>query len=159
MAIRCYIPTTLSALRSGLGAVHAVAPNSAGRDSGGEELEAQEFDALCIAAALAAAQSFDSTADGQSKDVLEAPVRAVAAYDAPTSTAAEQLTSGFDLLSIDEVDPTSIVSFHVDEPHVWEAAVTIAAEGGREAAEDHLGDSDLLWYDVTELDQLLEERG
>ena len=53
---------------------------------------------------------------------------------------------------------TSIVSIHIDEVEVWEEAAKIGADGGREAAEDHLGDSDLLWYDATELPELLRER-
>ncbi|AZL05473.1 MAG: DUF6912 family protein [Brevibacterium aurantiacum] len=154
MSIRCYIPTTLDALRRGLASVHAVAPDAHGRGLGGDELEAREFDALYIAAALAATQSFE---DGPA-DIQEPSPRAVVAYDAPDATAGEELVDGFDLLSLPEVDVTSIVSIHIDEVEVWEEAAKIGADGGHEAAEDHLGDSDLLWYDATELPELLRER-
>ncbi|WP_193070740.1 MULTISPECIES: DUF6912 family protein [unclassified Brevibacterium] len=150
MSIRCYIPTTLTALRAGLDSVHAVTPDAHSRAAGGEELEAREFDALCIAAALAATQSFEA-------DV--ASPRAVVSYDAPDSSAGEGLVEGFDLLTLSEVDMTSVASIHLDEVEIWEEAADIAADTGREAAEDHLGDSDLLWYDVTELPELLRERG
>ena len=76
----------------------------------------------------------------------------------PDATAGEELVDGFDLLSLPEVDVTSIVSIHIDEVEVWEEAAKIGADGGHEAAEDHLGDSDLLWYDATELPELLRER-
>lgn len=150
MSIRCYIPTTLTTLRAGLDSVQAVAPDAQGRAMGGEELEAREFDALCIAAALAATQSFAA-------DVVSP--RAVVAYDAPDSSAGEAVAEGFDLLTLSAVDMTSVASIHLDEVEVWDEAADIAADTGREAAEDHLGDSDLLWYDVTELPELLRERG
>lgn len=150
MSIRCYIPTTLTALRAGLDSVHAVAPDAHGRESGGDELEAREFDALCIAAALAATQSFESAAVSP---------RAVVAYDAPDSSAGEELAEGFDVLTLAGVDVKSIASIHLDEVEIWDEAADIAAERGHEAAEDHLGDSDLLWYDAIELPELLRERG
>ena len=150
MSIRCYIPTTLTALRGGRDSVHAVAPDAQSREVGGEEFEAQEFDALCIAAALAATQSFAAGV---------ASPRAVVSYDAPDSSAGEALAEGFDLLTLSSVDMTSVASIHLDEVDVWGEASDIAADTGREAAEDHLGDSDLLWYDVTELPDLLRERG
>lgn len=150
MSIRCYIPTTLTALRAGLDSVHAVAPDVYGREAGGEELEAREFDALCIAAALAATQSFEA-------DI--ASPRAVVSYDAPDSSGGEGLAEGFDLLTLSEVDMSAVASIHLDEAEIWDEAADIAADTGLEAAEDHLGDSDLLWYDVTELPELLRERG
>ncbi|MDN6530198.1 MAG: hypothetical protein L0K67_14160, partial [Brevibacterium sp.] len=131
MSIRCYIPTTLTALRAGVDSGHAVAPDAQGRELGGDELEAREFDALCIAAALASAQSFEAAAVSP---------RAVVAYDAPDSTAGESLAEGFDVLSLDGVDVRSIVSIHLDEAEIWEEAADIAAQRGPEAAEDHLGD-------------------
>lgn len=160
MSIRCYIPTTLTALAGGLDSVHAVAPDAQGRELGGDELEAREFDALCIAAALAATQSFDAAASGEKSASGAAVVsqRAVVAYDAPDSTAGEELVSGFDLLSLAGIDMKFVASIHLDEAEVWEEAVDIAADGGHEAAEDRLGDSDLLWYDASELTGLLNDR-
>lgn len=173
MSIRCYIPTTLTALRTGLAAVRAVAPDARGRELGGDELEAREFDAMCIAAALAATQSFDHAAgpvpqaEGAGDEAREADAghymdsvspRAVVAYDAPAPSAEEDLAPGFVLVALEEVDMTAVASIHLDEAEVWEEAVDIAADRGHEAAEDHLGDSDLLWFDVTELADLLRER-
>ncbi|MCF2574199.1 DUF6912 family protein [Brevibacterium sp. UCMA 11754] len=168
MSIRCYIPTTLTAIRQGLGPVHAVAPDSQGRELGGDEFEAREFDALCIAAALAATQSFEAAAAGARESASDpgseggsgaVSPRAVIAYDAPDSSAGEDLAEGFDVLTLPEVDMASVASIHLDEVEVWEEAADIAADRGHEAAEDHLGDSDLLWYDATELPELLRERG
>ncbi|GAA1940481.1 hypothetical protein GCM10009689_21960 [Brevibacterium antiquum] len=164
MSIRCYIPTTLTAIRRGLGSVHAVVPDAHGRELGGDELEAREFDALCIAAALAATQSFDDAAASAQESASDsgpaaASPRAVIAYDAPDSSAGEDLAEGFDVLTLPEVDMTSVASIHLDEVEIWEEAAAIAADRGHEAAEDHLGDSDLLWYDATELAELLRERG
>lgn len=155
MSIRCYIPTTLTALGTGLGSAHAVAPDARGRDAGGDELEAREFDALCIAAALAATQSFEAASAAGSDS---ASPRAVVAYDAPDSSPAEELTTGFEVLTLTGVDMTSVASIHLDETEVWDEAVHVAARQGHEDAEDHLGDSDLLWYDVSELAGLLRER-
>lgn len=168
MSIRCYIPTTLTAIRRGLDSVHAVAPDVRGRELGGDELEAREFDALCIAAALAATQSFEAAAASTQESAADpepasgpgaVSPRAVIAYDAPDSSAGEELVEGFDLLTLPDVDMTSIASIHLDEVEAWEEAADIAADRGHEAAEDHLGDSDLLWYDATELPELLRERG
>src|SRR5699024_11018179 len=66
MTIRCYIPTTLNALRSGLPGARAVAPDERGRSLRGEELETVEFDAMCIAAALAASSALDRIIGGAS---------------------------------------------------------------------------------------------
>ena len=187
MTIRCYIPTTLNALRSGLPGARAVAPDERGRSLRGEELETVEFDAMCIAAALAASSALDRVIGGASSgesvagsdgDVANSgggaagsgdaagPVgdgsgeaRVVVAYDAPESSPREALTEGFDLIGIVRVDMTAVASFHLDEDTVWNDAVRLALESGAEAAEDRLGESDLLWYDATELPSLLDERG
>lgn len=153
MAIRCYIPTTLTALSNGLQSVQAVAPDAQGRSLSGEDFETQEFDALCIAAALAAAEAFERA------DESGAARRAVVAYDAAESSSSNQLTAGFDLLTLDGIDMSAVASIHLDEDEVWDEALDIAARQGHEAAEDRLGDSDLLWYDVTELPQLLNKDG
>ena len=158
MAIRCYIPTTLTALRSMLTDVRAVAPDAQGRSLRGEEFESAEFDAMCIAAALAANAVFDPAETEPGTDA--APERRViVAYDAPESSPTEPLTEGFDLISLGEVDLPRVASFHLDEDAVWNDAVRLALESGAEAAEDRLGESDLLWYDATELPSLLDERG
>jgi hypothetical protein len=179
MTIRCYIPTTLNALRSGLSGARAVAPDERGRSLRGEELETVEFDALCIAAALAASSALDRVIGGASSgDAADSGgdavggvgdgagvgdgsggARVVVAYDAPESSPREALTEGFDLIGIVRVDMTAVASFHLDEDTVWNDAVRLALESGAEAAEDRLGESDLLWYDATELPSLLDERG
>lgn len=178
MTIRCYIPTTVNALRSGLLDAHAVAPDGRGRSLRGEELETVEFDALCIAAALAASSALgrvignDGSTEGSDADPDGAAAgsdgaaaegsggaRVVVAYDAPESSPRETLTEGFDLIGVDQVDMTAVASFHLDEEAVWNDAVRLALTSGAEAAEDRLGESDLLWYDATELASLLDERG
>ncbi|WP_166971044.1 DUF6912 family protein [Brevibacterium atlanticum] len=158
MAIRCYIPTTLTALRSRLTDVRAVAPDQAGRGLRGEEAESAEFDALCIAAALAADAALEPAGKTDTALTGFGP-RVVVAYDAPDASPREPLTEGFELLALAEVEMDAVASFHLDEVEIWDEAVSLARESGATAAEDHLGDSDLLWYDATELDQLLCERG
>ena len=154
MAIRCYVPTTLTALRSPLTDVRAVAPDAQGRSLRGEEFESAEFDAMCIAAALAANAVFDS-AETQTGTEAAPERRVIVAYDAPESSPTETLTEGFDLISLGDVDMTRVASFHLDEDVVWDEAVQLAEESGPSAAEDRLGASDLLWYDSSELEQLL----
>ena len=158
MAIRCYVPTTLTALRTTLTDVRAVAPDAQGRSLRGEEFESAEFDAMCIAAALAANAVFDP-AETQTGTEAAPERRVIVAYDAPESSPTETLTEGFDLISLGDVDMTRVASFHLDEDAVWNDAVRLALESGAEAAEDRLGESDLLWYDATELPSLLDERG
>ncbi|HHX46294.1 MAG TPA: hypothetical protein GX718_02820 [Brevibacterium sp.] len=154
MAIRCYVPTTLTALRSPLTDVRAVAPDAQGRRLRGEEFESAEFDAMCIAAALAANAVFDP-AETQTGTEAAPERRVIVAYDAPESSPTETLTEGFDLISLGDVDMTRVASFHLDEDVVWDEAVQLAEESGPSAAEDRLGASDLLWYDSSELEQLL----
>lgn len=162
MAIRCYIPTTLTMLRGGLTDVRAVAPDEDSRRLRGEELETAEFDAMCIAAALAANSVFDPDDGGPRADDPAAAnfspeTRVIVAYDAAESSPRETLTEGFELLALDRVDMDSVASFHLDEDGVWDEAVRLARESGPQAAEDRLGESDLLWFDTTELPQLLGE--
>ena len=154
MAIRCYVPTTLTALRSPLTDVRAVAPDAQWRSLRGEEFESAEFDAMCIAAALAANAVFDP-AETQTGTEAAPERRVIVAYDAPESSPTETLTEGFDLISLGDVDMTRVASFHLDEDVVWDEAVQLAEESGPSAAEDRLGASDLLWYDSSELEQLL----
>lgn len=154
MAIRCYVPTKLTALRSPLTDVRAVAPDAQGRSLRGEEFESAEFDAMCIAAALAANAVFDP-AETQTGTEAAPERRVIVAYDAPESSPTETLTEGFDLISLGDVDMNRVASFHLDEDVVWDEAVQLAEESGPSAAEDRLGASDLLWYDSSELEQLL----
>lgn len=158
MAIRCYIPTTLTALRATLSDVRAVAPDAQGRSLHGEEFESAEFDAMCIAAALAANAVF-APAETETGTEAAPERRVIVAYDAPESSPAEPLTEGFELITLAEVDMARVASFHLDEDAVWEKAVQLADDADSSAAEDHLGASDLLWYDSSELEQLLGDQG
>lgn len=149
MAIRCYIPTTISVLRSGLASGTGISPDRAGRNLHGEELEEQEFHALQVAAALAADGAFAESSDPSP--------RAVVAYDAADTATTDTLGHGFESIRLDEVDPAAIASIHIDEPEVWEAAVAVLGAEGVDAAAERLGEADLLWYDVSELPQLLAD--
>ncbi|MCM1014112.1 MULTISPECIES: hypothetical protein [unclassified Brevibacterium] len=151
MAVRCYIPTTLAALAAGLQSVTAVAPDAAAAQLRGDDLDEAEFTAMSIAAALAADEALGSGAESASP-------RVVVAYDAPSTTGREPLAPGFDALTLTRVDEDRIVSVHLDEASDWEAAIELAAAHGAEAAGDRLGESDLLWYDRTELRDLLRDR-
>ena len=106
------------------------------------------------AAALAANAVFDP-AETQTGTEAAPERRVIVAYDAPESSPTETLTEGFDLISLGDVDMTRVASFHLDEDVVWDEAVQLAEESGPSAAEDRLGASDLLWYDSSELEQLL----
>ncbi|UVI37443.1 DUF6912 family protein [Brevibacterium spongiae] len=172
MAIRCYIPTTLTALRTGLTEARAVAPDEHGRSLRGEELETAEFDAMCIAAALAADAAFEPAGSGTvpaerpdegavaAESLAEAgpAPRVIVAYDAPESSPRRPLSDGFELISIAAIDMAAVASFHLDEEAVWDEAVELGRTDGAAAAESLLGESDLLWYDATELDHLLGDR-
>lgn len=147
MAVRCYIPTTLAALGAGLTATTAVAPDATVSGLRADDVEEREFAAMGIAAALAAADALGAQPPSP---------RVVVAYDAPDAAPRQPLTEGFDLLTLADVDMDAVASFHLDEEAVWDAALSA---GGTEAGEDRLGESDLLWYDRSELDDLLRERG
>lgn len=151
MTLRCYIPTTLTALDGGLHTAHAIAPDAQGRGLRGEDLESLEFDALCIAAGMAAALAFESSVPAPSP-------RVVVAYDAAEDSPSVTLTPGFDLITLDRVEMNAVASFHLDEEEAWDEAVRLAEGGEERAVEDHLGESDLLWYDVSELTALLSGR-
>ncbi|MGR6089280.1 DUF6912 family protein [Brevibacterium sp. CSND-B09] len=157
MAIRCYIPTTLTALRSTLTDVRAVAPDAQGRRLRGEEFESAEFDAMCIAAALAANAVF-APAEAETGTEAAPERRVIVAYDAPESSPAAPLTEGFELITLADVEMVRIASFHLDEDAVWDEAVQLAEDADSSAAEDHLGASDLMWYDSSELEQLLGDQ-
>lgn len=147
MAVRCYIPTTLAALDKGLDTAIAVAPDIAVADLRPDDAEESEFAAMSIAAALAATEALGAEPPSP---------RVVVAYDAPEAAPRRPLTDGFDLLTLETIETDRIASFHLDEAPVWDDAVLA---GDVEVGEDRLGDSDLLWYDRSELGDLLRDRG
>ena len=50
---------------------------------------------------------------------------------------------------------SAVVSFHVDDPADGDAAAVVsAAVGGDEEAIEKAGELDLLWFDVSERDEL-----
>lgn len=146
MAVRCYIPTTLAALAAGLSSAAAVAPDAAAAGLRGEELEEREFIAMDIAASLAATEAL---AAGGPRSA-----RVVVAYDAPDSADRQPLGGGCDLLALSAVDMDAVASVHLDEEEVWAEALTRDPE----SAAAGLADSPLLWYDRSELEDLLRDR-
>ncbi|SIH63270.1 Uncharacterised protein [Mycobacteroides abscessus subsp. abscessus] len=147
MAVRCYIPTTLAALGAGLTATIAVAPDATVSGLRADDIEEREFAAMGIAAALAAVDALGAQPPSP---------RVVVANDAPAAAARQPLAEGFDLLTLEGVDMDAVASFHLDEAEVWDEALSAGDIG---SAEDRLGESDLLWYDRSELDDLLRARG
>lgn len=147
MAVRCYIPTTLAALGAGLTATIAVAPDATVSGLRADDIEEREFAAMGIAAALAAVDALGAQPPSP---------RVVVAYDAPAAAARQPLAEGFDLLTLEGVDMDAVASFHLEEAEVWDEALSAGDIG---SAEDRLGESDLLWYDRSELDDLLRARG
>lgn len=151
MVVRCYIPTTVSALESDLftmSGVTAVAPDAAARSLRGEDLEGVEFEALCIAAELATDQALTRRSP-----------RAVVSYDAEDSGPVDQIAEGFELRGLSIVDLDRVASIHLDDPEDWQQALNLVNagtdSGAFDAARDYLGESDLLWFDVSELPNIL----
>jgi hypothetical protein len=144
--MRIYLPATAADLsvEGGLSAraAHAVTPalRAANPAESEEDLEVPAF--------LAAADA--SLALLTEADV---PVRLVIAAD----VGAAEPTQGEDIteVSAPEVPWSAVVSFHVDDPDDGEAAALIrAAVSGDDDATDAAGELDLLWFDVSERDQL-----
>lgn len=143
--MRIYLPATaadLSAERIAARPAHAV--TRALRSSrSGEPEEDLELSAFLAAADASLALL---TAD-------DAPVRLVIAADvgAAEALAGEDITQ----VSAPEVPWSAVVSFHVDDPADGEAAAVVSsAVGGDEEAIQQAGELDLLWFDVSERNQL-----
>lgn len=135
-AIRAYAPFTLAELRSTWPQTpidHAFAPDAAARGLTGDDLEEAEWLALSAAAAKAGETG---------------AARAVLALDIDASTE-QQLAPGLSLIR--PTAATHVISAHVDEIDV----VTRLAEHP-ESAQEILQEAGLLWYDVSELDELID---
>lgn len=179
---RCYVPLTLDAFAARLRKADGAVPENSGEHDrasgqeatrghgtnalvvagagaqvcavepgqlalGGEEAELAEYQAFAVAAAIAAGLA---TAGGA------ASRRLVLAADAPRGTL-EQVEGRIHRLR-EPLHLADVVSGHVDEPE----AVVRARAGddgvvGDEEAAAALEDEDLLWYDVSELEDLAAE--
>ncbi|TDE96080.1 hypothetical protein EXU48_07540 [Occultella glacieicola] len=151
--MRIYLPATAVDLDEpdGVGArrAHALTPALLAA-IGDDDAETGEFAAMLIAAD----ESIDRI--GAAGAV---PLRVVIAADVPDAQvrAPEQEAppSGVD---VDDVPWRAVVSFHVDGPDDKQIRDLVGrAVAGDEAALAATGDADLLWYDVTEREQLREQ--
>lgn len=85
----------------------------------------------------------------------DVPARVVIAADVPSAepTRGEDLTE----VSAPAVPWSAVVSFHVDDPEDGDAAALVrVAVGGDEEASAQASELDLLWFDVSEKEQLRE---
>ena len=143
--MRIYLPARAADLTSSsvsARAAHAVTPalRAANPGESEEDLEVPPF--LAAADASLALLGLD-----------DVPRRLVIAADVPTAEPA----SGEDLteVSAPEVPWSAVVSIHVDDPADGEAAALVnAAVGGDQEASEAAAELDLLWFDISELNQL-----
>ncbi|WP_156251930.1 DUF6912 family protein [Pseudactinotalea terrae] len=143
--MRIYLPATAADLSAELLAArpaHAVTPalRSSNPTESEEDLEVPAF--------LAAADASLALLTG-----ADVPVRLVIAADVGAAEAipGEDITQ----VSAPQVPWSAVVSFHVDDPADGEAAALVsAAVGGDEEAIEKAGELDLLWFDVSERDEL-----
>lgn len=147
--MRIYLPATRSDLHAGeLTATRAHAVTADLR----RELPDDEEEILELVAFLAAAN--DSVALIAARN--EAPRRVIIAADVPTGQVgpppAGELETVVTLAS--PVPWQSVVAIHIDDDDPATAAHVHAAAQGDEEALDGLGEQELAWYDVTELDIL-----
>lgn len=146
--VRLYLPTTLSALADPSGlhppAAHAVTPGlrAAFPD---EDAEGLEFAAMLAAADASVLMLADHPAAPPRRVVVVAEVPGPPARPRPGG-----LPSAVEPPAV--VPWSAVVSLHVDEPDA-ETDVAAAAAGDEEAG-DRAAERDLLWYDVSELDEV-----
>lgn len=119
----------------------AFAPAPRERQLTGEDFEVAEYRAMSAAAASIAE---DALAAGSP--------RAVIAVDLPDTALADaaEVVAGV-VVGAAPIDPSRVASVHIDDP---EGFAQLPTE--REAALTALGESDLLWFDSAEVDQLVE---
>ncbi|UZN01874.1 DUF6912 family protein [Cellulomonas sp. S1-8] len=149
--MRVYLPVTLDELQHGSPVLlaprvaHGVTPALRAlwpdEDDEGWEYAAQAGAADESVVLLAARPGAPRLRVVVAADVPEACVRAL---EAPPVPSALELVCG--------VDVSHVASVHVDEPAA--VADVTAAAAGDEAALERLGDRDLLWYDVSEIEQI-----
>lgn len=150
--MRVYVPATLLLLADPAGlspaSAHAVTPALAAA------LPEEDEESLEFAALLAAA---DESVGLLAADPAAPRRRVVLAVDldGPAPARAGGLPSAVAPPAV--IPWARVVSLHVDEPEA-EADVAAAADGDDEAL-DRAAERDLLWYDVSELDDLRATAG
>lgn len=141
--IRAYVPLTEAALAADwprLTSMIAFAPGAPARALTGEELEEAEWFAQ-----FAAAQSVaEDAAAGRCG-------RVVLACDVPGTLPTRGAAAGIDVLGPFDLHAADVVSAHVDDPDTTAHLPEDPAE-----AIDVLGESALLWYDASEIGDLVE---
>lgn len=140
--IRAYVPLTQRQLLDSWPAIRtalAFAPDAAGRELHGDELEEAEWLAFVTAAEVITQDAADALC-----------ARAVLACDLPGDLRGRPVAQGIEALGPFELDPADVVSAHIDEPEV------VRELADSEDAAEHLRQAALLWYDRSEISDLVE---
>lgn len=144
--VRAYVPLTQRTLATAWPRITEAlgfAPDARARSLRGEELEEAEWIALATAAEV----------------VLDTAVaarcgRVVLACELPADLRSRPVSAGVVALGPAALDPACVVSAHIDDP-----AVVAALPEDPAAAAHALREGGLLWYDVSEIDELIEALG
>ncbi|GAA4285147.1 hypothetical protein GCM10022261_26780 [Brevibacterium daeguense] len=141
--IRAYVPLThqqLAAAWPQIDSALGFAPDSAGRAQHGEALEEAEWIAMVTAAEVITEEA-----------AAQRCARVVLACDLPSGLQVRPVAAGVDAFGPTPLDPSWVVSAHIDAPDV---VATLPDD--TDGAADALQDSALLWFDVSEIAELVE---
>lgn len=141
--VRAYVPLTQHSLAAAWPQITEAlgfTPDAGARSLRGEELEEAEW----IAMATAAEVVLDTA-------VAQRCGRVVLACDLPADLRSRPISAGVAALGPVVLDPACVVSAHIDDP-----ALVAALPEDPAAAADALRDGGLLWYDASEIDELIE---
>lgn len=144
--VRAYVPLTDRSLRAAwphLTEALGFAPDVRPGSLRGEELEEAEWIALSTAAEVVLDTAVEQRCG-----------RVVLACDLPADLRSRPVSTGVVALGPAALDPACVVSAHIDDP-----ALVAALPDDPAAAADALRDGGLLWYDVSEIDELVEALG
>ncbi|MGJ7540756.1 DUF6912 family protein [Brevibacterium luteolum] len=142
--VRAYVPVTSHHLVSAWPAITdvlAFAPDANGRALRSDAGEEAEFTAQMTAAEACLDEALRTGGS-----------RVVIACDIPVlGTQVRSVGAGLEAFGPFSVDPSRVVSFHIDDPEV-----VAALRDDQEAAAALLRSSPLLWFDASEVGDLLE---
>ncbi|MFB9777832.1 DUF6912 family protein [Brevibacterium otitidis] len=145
--VRAYVPLTsqhLAAAWPQITDVLAFAPDADGRALRSDAGEEAEFSAQMTAAEACLDEALRT---GSTRVVIACDIPALGAQVRPVG-------AGLEVFGPLSIDPSRVVSFHIDDPEV----VAALPDDG-EAAAEMLRSSPLLWFDASEVGDLLEAFG
>lgn len=144
--VRAYVPLTHRGLAirwPRIDQALGFAPDAGARGLHGEALEEAEWVAMATAAEM-----ITETA------AAERCARVVLACDLPAGLRTRPVSAGVQALGPSDLDPCRVVSAHIDDPAV---VAGLPADPARAGA--LLRDSALLWFDASEIGELVEAFG